>query len=153
MGNRLVLYRNLSLIISYPLFHENCEMNLRIKRKKYVTFFSLSCFCMFIIRQLLLIWRYHTQWSQFRRSGAGCRTVSVTRRSASIVVEGELISTPTVSLSTHSAVEMLYDSALDKFTIDIDVDIILFLVVCRFYLTTYLSAQHIIMCWALKYVY
>jgi len=44
MGNRLVLYRNLSLIISYPLFHENCEMNLQLKRKKIRYVFLVKLF-------------------------------------------------------------------------------------------------------------
>ena len=49
----------------------------------------------------------------------------MTRRSAVIVsdntVKDELISA--LPLSTHSAVEMLHDSALYKFTIDIDIDV------------------------------
>ena len=51
--------------------------------------------------------------------------VSVTRRSAVIVSDNckdELISA--LPLSTHSAVEMLHDSALYKFMIDIDIDIL-----------------------------
>ena len=39
-----------------------------------------------------------------------------------ITVEDELIST--LPLSTHSAVEMLHDSALYKFMLDIDIDIL-----------------------------
>ena len=48
----------------------------------------------------------------------------MTRRSAVIVSDNckdELISA--LPLSTHSAVEMLHDSALYKFMIDIDIDI------------------------------
>ena len=48
----------------------------------------------------------------------------MTRRSAVIVsttVEDELV--PALPLSTLSAVEMLHDSALYKFMIDIDIDI------------------------------
>jgi len=65
--------------------------------------------------------------SQVRRSGTHYRIVSVTRRSAVIVsdnitVEDELISA--LPLSTHSAVEMFHNSALYKFMIDIDIDII-----------------------------
>jgi len=42
-------------------------------------------------------------------------------RSFPTTVEDELISA--LPLSTHSAVEMLHDSALYKFMIDIDIDI------------------------------
>jgi len=64
--------------------------------------------------------------SQDQQSGSHYWTVSVTRRSVATVsdninVEAELIST--LPLSTYSAVEMLHDSALHKFMIDIDIDI------------------------------
>jgi len=53
--------------------------------------------------------------SQGRRSGTHYRTVSVTRRSATIVSNHWWRRRSALPLSTHSAVEMLHDSALYKF--------------------------------------
>ena len=60
------------------------------------------------------------RWSDSLEVGTRYRTVSVTRRSAATAPDNRWKRIYFVAMSTHSAVEMLHDSALYKSTIDID---------------------------------
>ena len=115
---------------TYSLFYTHSVYNVTVSISAF-HFISADDICDVPVD---ITWQYHVtgsvllvvrpSLSQVRRSGIHYRTVSVTRRSAVIVSDNCWRRTYFgVTMSIHSAVEMLHDSALYKFMIDIDIDI------------------------------